>query len=60
MLFLLAVGLMSSKKKWGDIDPDEMSGKLQRFVLILHKRTQSQHGSRLSEVSSKAGGKQIT
>ena len=36
MLFLLAV--KSSKKKFGDIDSDEMSAELQRFVLILQKK----------------------
>ena len=36
MLFLLAV--KSSKKKFGDIDFDEMSAELQRFVLILQKK----------------------
>ena len=40
------------QKKFGDID-DEMSAELQRFVLILQKKTQSQYGSRLSELSSK-------
>ena len=42
------------QKKFGDIDSDEMSAELQRFVLILQKKTQSQYGSRLSELSSKA------
>ena len=51
MLFLLAV--KSSKKRLGDIDSDEMSAELQQFVLILQKKTQSQYGSRLSELSSK-------
>ena len=42
------------QKKFGDIDSDEMSAELQRFVLILQKKkTQSQYGSRLSELSSK-------
>ena len=41
------------QKKFGDIDSDEMSTELQRFVLILQKKTQSQYGSRLSELSSK-------
>ena len=41
------------KKFFGDIDSDEMSAELQRFVLILQKKTQSQYGSRLSELSSK-------
>ena len=36
MLFLLAV--KSFKKKFGDIDSDEMSAELQRFVLILQKK----------------------
>ena len=38
------------QKKFGDIDSDEMSAELQRFVLILQKKTQSQYGSRLSEL----------
>ena len=41
------------QKKFGDIDSDKMSAELQRFVLILQKKTQSQYGSRLSELSSK-------
>ena len=41
------------QKKFGDIDSDEMSAELQRFVLILQKKTQSQYGSRLSQLSSK-------
>ena len=41
------------QKKFGDIDCDEMSAELQRFVLILQKKTQSQYGSRLSQLSSK-------
>ena len=41
------------QKKFGDIDSDEMSAELQRFVLNLQKKTQSQYGSRLSELSSK-------
>ena len=41
------------QKKFGDIDSDEMSADLQWFVLILQKKTQSQYGSRLCELSSK-------
>ena len=41
------------QKKFGDIDSDEMSAELQRFVLILQKKRKSQYGSRLSELSSK-------
>ena len=52
MLFLLAC-CKEFQKKFGDIDSDEMSAELQRFVLILQKKTQSQYGSRLSELSSK-------
>ena len=56
MLFLLAALLTCCKefqKKFGDIDSDEMSAELQRFCFNFTKKTQSQYGSRLSELSSK-------
>ena len=43
------------QKKFGDIDSDEMSAELQAvlFLILTKKKTQSQYGSRLSELSSK-------